>query len=57
MLAPDARLRLYPGKGHLGTINHRPAIDEIGHSAAAAVVRLASAQRRAVGGPSGDLCP
>jgi pimeloyl-ACP methyl ester carboxylesterase len=26
---PDARLRLYPGKGHVGVMAHRPAIREI----------------------------
>jgi pimeloyl-ACP methyl ester carboxylesterase len=26
---PNARLRLYPGKGHAGVLTHRPAIDEI----------------------------
>jgi pimeloyl-ACP methyl ester carboxylesterase len=26
---PGARLRLYQGKGHLGTVSHRPATDEI----------------------------
>jgi pimeloyl-ACP methyl ester carboxylesterase len=27
---PGARLILYPGKGHLGTVAHRTAIGEIG---------------------------
>jgi pimeloyl-ACP methyl ester carboxylesterase len=26
---PGARLILYPGKGHLGTVTHRAAIEEI----------------------------
>jgi pimeloyl-ACP methyl ester carboxylesterase len=28
---PRARLRLYPGKGDLGPLAHRPAIQEIRH--------------------------
>jgi pimeloyl-ACP methyl ester carboxylesterase len=33
---PDARLRLYPGRGHVGVMAHRPAIREIERFLAAA---------------------